>query len=30
VQIEGRGIDDIKALHEFAGRLDLGRIAALK
>lgn len=30
VQIEGRRIDDTKPLHDFAGRIDMGKLAALK
>lgn len=30
VQIEGRQIDDTKPLHDFAGRIDMGKLAALK
>lgn len=30
VQIEGRNLDDAKALHQFASRLDMARLAALK
>ena len=28
--VEGRNVDDIKALHEIAGRVDVGKLAALK
>jgi hypothetical protein len=30
VQIEGRQIDDIKALHELAGKIDMAKLSALK
>ncbi len=30
VQIEGRRIDDTKLLHDFAGRIDMGKLAGLK
>jgi hypothetical protein len=30
VQLEGRGIDDTKPLHELAGRIDLAKLAGLK
>lgn len=30
VQIEGRRIDDTKPLHDFAGRIDMGKLAELK
>lgn len=30
VQIDGRQIDDTKPLHDFAGRIDMGKLAALK
>jgi hypothetical protein len=30
LQIEGSGVDDPRALHEFANRIDMGRLAALK
>jgi hypothetical protein len=30
VSLEGRNVDDIKVLHEFAGRIDMARLAALK
>lgn len=30
VQIEGRGIDDIKVLHDIVGQVDTGKLAGLK
>jgi hypothetical protein len=30
VQIEGRQIDDIKALHQLAGKIDMAKLSALK
>lgn len=30
LQIEGRQIDDIKVLHDVAGKIDMGKLAALK
>jgi hypothetical protein len=30
LQIEGRNVEDPRALHEVAGRIDMGRLAALK
>jgi hypothetical protein len=30
LQIEGRQIEDIKVLHDVAGKIDMGRLAALK
>ena len=30
VTIEGRGVDDVEALHEVAGKIDMGKLAALK
>jgi hypothetical protein len=30
VQIEGQQIEDTKVLHDLAGRIDMGKLAALK
>ena len=30
VSIDGHDVNDIKTLHDFAGKIDLGKIAALK
>jgi hypothetical protein len=30
VTLEGQGVEDVKVLHEVAGKIDMGRLAALK